>query len=89
MATNIETKDVIIDMSNTPLYNTLSNNNTLTTTAISYSYNYGLLDLDIARNDYDNNDINEKSSANLLQSVCNFLKKYLPNSITNESGLCA
>ena len=86
--------DIIIDMTNAPpptsptrptSTSTSTNTNTNTNTN-TYSNNiYGLQqDVDIPLYDTDNSN-NSNNGINILQSVCNFLKKYLPNSITNEA----
>jgi len=91
----MDNNDIIIDMTNAPPptsptrpTSTSTNTNTNTNT---YSNNiYGLQqDVDIPLYDTDNsnnsNNSNSNNGINILQSVCNFLKKYLPNSITNEA----
>jgi hypothetical protein len=101
LLSKMDNNDIIIDMTNAPppppkQQPKLQAPN-ITSTPINNTYsitNYGLIEVDISLydNDYNGNGNNNgngntsNTRINILQSVCNFLKKYLPNSITNNEG---
>jgi hypothetical protein len=91
----MDNNDTIIDMTNASPQHPQQQPPNITSTPINNTYsinNYGLIEVDISLYDNECNDCNDcndntsNTRINILQSVCNFLKKYLPNSITNNES---